>query len=77
MAVASLVFGILSLLGCWTGWGGIILAVLGVVFGIAGRKDPNNSGLATGGLVCSIIALIPSILFITVCAGVVASLAAM
>lgn len=74
MAVTALIMGILSLVLSVTGYGGLIFAVLGIIFGAVGRKDEEHKGLATGGLVCSIIAIIPSILFLTVCAGVCASL---
>jgi len=83
-AVASLIFGVLALGFAW--WGlvavvGLVLAIVGIIFAVVARKanNPSTSGLATGGLVCSIIALaISSIFFVacglcTACAGGVGS----
>lgn len=62
MAIASLILGIISLflsafsfgfLGLW----GCILSILGIVFGILGRKEEDKKGMATAGLICSIVAL--------------------
>lgn len=63
MGVAALVLGILSLIiGLFSagalGWAGAIMAILGIIFGALGRKNPEKNGLATGGLVCSIIGLV-------------------
>ena len=63
MAVASLVLGIISLvIGIFSsgllGWLGAILAVIGIILGALGRKDPAKKGMATAGLVCSIIGVI-------------------
>ncbi len=62
MAVASLIWGMISLiigvlLGWCIGWLGILLAVLGIVFGALGRRKPLHTGMATAGLVMSVIAL--------------------
>ncbi|MBP8714276.1 MAG: hypothetical protein KBH85_02650 [Lachnospiraceae bacterium] len=63
MAVASLVLGIISLvIGIFSagslGWLGAILAVVGIILGALGRKNPEKKGMATAGLVCSIIGVI-------------------
>ena len=63
MAVASLVLGIISLVigifsACSLGWLGAILAVVGIILGALGRKNPEKKGMATAGLVCSIIGVI-------------------
>lgn len=53
MAVASLVLGICSLIIPGIG---PILGIVGIVLGAMAKKDPNqNQGMATAGLVCSII----------------------
>lgn len=69
MGVASLVLGIVALI---CGFipdvpppVSFILAVLGVILGALGRKVPEKAGVATGGLVCSIIALV----FFFACGG--------
>ncbi|MBO4563653.1 MAG: hypothetical protein J5772_08590 [Clostridia bacterium] len=60
MAVASLVLGILSLVCAFFGYSsiaGLIFGIIGVALGANARKQA-QTGLATGGFVCSIIGLI-------------------
>ena len=38
MAVASLVLGIIALIGGLTGWAGVVCGILAIVFGAVGRK---------------------------------------
>lgn len=63
MGVASLVLGIISLLisfgagAAGMGWVGSICGILAIVLGAVGKKNPEQKGTATGGLVCGIIAL--------------------
>ena len=71
-AVASLIFGVLALAFAW--WGlisivGLVLAIVGIICAVAARKanNPSISGLSTGGLVCSIIALAISTIFFVAC----------
>jgi DNA mismatch repair ATPase MutL len=81
-AVASLVLGIASVVLMFFGWTAIvsiILAIVGIILGVGARKEigPNEGrGLATAGLVCSIISLVLSaIVFIScvICASALAS----
>ncbi len=72
MAVASLVLGIVALvMGFIPGVGlvGIVVAIVAVILGALGRKDPAKAGLATGGLVCGIIALALSLIVYFACGG--------
>ena len=72
MGVASLVLGIISLILAFipgVSIVGIILSIIGIILGAMGRKDPQKAGLATGGLVCSISALILSALNFFACGG--------
>lgn len=72
-ALLSLIFGMVSIgllafVFILTALVPIIFAILGIVFGVQSRKlsagEPN--GMATGGLVCSIIGLVlSSIVFVT------------
>ena len=64
-AITSLVTGILSLPGicCWPL--GLVLGIVGIVFGVLGRKDIDNSqgqlkgaGLALAGMICGAIAVV-------------------
>jgi hypothetical protein len=72
MGVASLVLGILAILitvftGGSFGWIGAILAILGTILGAVGRKNPEKKGLATAGLVVSIIGLILGLVLYVAC----------
>lgn len=71
MAVASLVLGIISLViavgagAANMGWVGSICGIVAIILGALSRKG-EKKGIATGGLVCGIIAL---------CWGVIATIA--
>lgn len=72
MAVASLVLGIIALVisvfsGGALGWLGSIIGILGIILGALGRKNPEKKGMATAGLVCSIIALSLGLLLYIAC----------
>ncbi len=70
MAVASLVLGIIAIVMSFTGglgWIGIILAILGIIFGIQGKKDQKHAGLAKAGFITSIIALFWSVIAFIAC----------
>jgi len=76
-AVASLVLGILSLLGC-----GALLAIPAVILGVLARRDAERSGgriggagLALGGIVTGSIGGVLSVVWIgLVCAGLLSGL---
>ena len=78
MGVASLVLGIISLVCALflsgMGWLGAIVGVIGIVLGALGRKDPEKKGIATAGLVCSIIGFILSIILYVACIGCLAGM---
>ena len=80
MGIASLVLGIISLLVALFGsgfqWLGAITGLIGIILGALGRKNPEKKGLATAGLVCSIIGFVLSIIFFVACAACIGSLAA-
>lgn len=82
MGAASLVLGIISLILAFFGgyvgqWVGAVLALIGIILGVQGRKIPEQHGLATGGMVCSIIGFIFCIIVVIACAGVVGGLSSM
>ena len=56
LATASLILGIIALLAWLLPLLGFPIAVLGIIFGVMGRRGPKK-GMATGGLVCSAIGL--------------------
>lgn len=82
MGVASLVLGILALvIGLFTagtlGWAGAIMAIIGIILGALGRKDQSKRGLATAGLVCSIIGLVFCLILYIACAACVGGFASL
>ena len=65
MGVASLILGILSILGGPTG---TIFAIVGLILGsLAKKKNPENPGPAKIGFILSIIGLVLSILCVIGC----------
>ena len=77
LAVAALVVGIVGVVLFWTVWGGVILGILGLVFGAVGLSKANrggpNKGMAVAGLILGGVALVGSILFIVALVNVVDS----
>ncbi len=77
MAIASLVLGIIAIVFEFLpvpglGWIAVILAIVGIVLGALGRKrDPQRAGMATAGLVISIIALVLGLIVAIACAACV------
>ena len=78
MAVTSLVLGILALvisvfIPAW-GWLGAILGIVGIILGALGRKNaPEKKGLATAGLVMSIIAVALGLIFWIACVACISA----
>lgn len=70
LAIASLVLGILSLL--FIGFG-ILFGIAGIITGIMSRKE-SSSGMATAGIVMSIIGLAFCVVAFIACVACVASL---
>ncbi len=61
MAVASLVLGIIALVCVFFGYGawlGLILGIVAIILAAQAKKTEPSNGVATGGLVCGIIAVI-------------------
>ncbi|MGI5895321.1 MAG: hypothetical protein ACOX6U_00050 [Oscillospiraceae bacterium] len=82
LAVGGLILGIFTLLmGCfgWTfGWGtilGVITGIVGIILSVLGKKQ-SPSGLATGGLVTSIIGLVLCGILFIACVACVGALGA-
>lgn len=71
MAITALVLGIAGLVLCWTAIGGLLLGLLGVVFGIvalrrARRGQAGGQGRAVAGLVTGAIGLVLGAVFLFV-----------
>lgn len=77
MAVASLVLGLIALLGGLAGWPGVICGILAIVFGTAGRKDPAHKTMATWGIVLGVIALFGGLIIALVVGGAILGAAAL
>ena len=73
MGVASLVLGIIALVigvffSAGLGWLGAILGIVGIILGaLARKKTPEKKGVATEGLVMSLIGLILSVILWIAC----------
>lgn len=79
MAVASLVLGIISLIISLflsgMGWIACITGIIGIILGALGRKKAEKKGVATAGLVLSIISVALGLIFWLACAACVGGLA--
>jgi hypothetical protein len=66
MGIAALILGIIGLLTFWTVFGGILLGLLALIFGILGfrrtrRGEATNSGVSVTGIVLGSLALVASV----------------
>lgn len=80
MAVASLVLGIISLVlalcsAGLLGWLATLLGIVGVILGALGRKNEAKKGMATAGLVLSILGLAFGVILYIACIACAAALA--
>ena len=78
MAVASLVLGIISIVFSFipaVDLVGGILGIIGIILGAVGRKNPDKKGMATAGLVCSIIGTVLCLILYLACVGCAAGAA--
>lgn len=57
-SVLSLIMGILSLVFCCCSIVGIIPGIVGIILANKAKKNGETSGMATAGLVCSIIGIV-------------------
>ena len=77
MAVASLVLGILAIVFAIVGvgyqWIGAIVGIIGIVLG---KKNPEKKGIATAGLVCSIIGTVLCLITFVACVACLGALGA-
>ena len=81
VAITSLVLGIVSLVisvfFAGLNWLGIPVAIVGIILGALGRKNAEKKGMATAGLVMSIIALVLAVIVWLACAACVGAIASM
>lgn len=80
MGIVSLVLGLFSVVAPFIlgeyGWIGIICGIVGIVLGAVGRKNPEKKGIATAGMIVSIISTALSLIFWLACFMCVAGVAA-
>ncbi|MCM1046350.1 MAG: DUF4190 domain-containing protein [Candidatus Gastranaerophilales bacterium] len=62
LAIISLVMGILSIVACCCGIG-FIFSIAGIICGISANKK-GSSGMATAGIICSIVGIVLSLIAI-------------
>lgn len=76
MAVASLVLGICSLVFPFIGlgWLSALLGIVGIVLGALGKKNVEKQGMATAGIVMSIIAVALGLISWVACAACVGAI---
>lgn len=73
-SVASLILSIVSLICCCFPWGGMVFAVLGIIFAIVSRKRLGYfDGLAVAGLITAIFSIVIMV-FVLVCLNYVIEL---
>ena len=79
MAVASLVLGICALVFPFIGlgWLSVLIGIVGTILGALGRKNAEKKGMATAGMVMSIIAVILGLIMWIACAACVGGIASM
>ena len=82
MGIASLVLGIIAvIIGLFSagslGWAGAIMAIIGIILGALGRKEPEKSGIATAGMILSIIGLVLCLILYIACVACLGGLAAL
>ncbi len=79
MAIASLVLGICALVFPFIGLGyvSVLVGIVGVILGALGKKNVEKQGMATAGLVMSIIAVALGLVSWIACAACVGGLASL
>lgn len=75
LGIAALVIAIVALLSSFSVVGGIILGIVAVIIGFAGRSrvkrgEANNGGVALAGVILGFLAIIVGLAFIAVWVGV-------
>lgn len=65
LAIVSLVAGILAIvMACCVTYVGIVLGIVGIVCAVMSKKNNGKSGMATAGLICSIVGIVLAIIMI-------------
>jgi len=75
MAIAAMILGIVSLVFCWFAalwWLWLPAGVAGIILGALGKKNTAKQGMASAGLVMSIIGLALGFIWFITCVACVA-----
>ena len=78
LAIVSIVFTFIPLGGVASGIIALVCAIIGLILGVMARKNPQQRGLGTAGMVISIIALVIAaigIIAVIACVGMIGSAA--
>jgi hypothetical protein len=75
LGITALILGIVGLLSFWSVLGGVVFGLAAVIIGIVARGrvkrgEANNGGIAVAGIVLGAVAIVVSLAFIAVWAGV-------
>ena len=73
LAIVGMILGIISILAGCCGWYSLFLGIPGIICSILARKQ-GKSGMATAGIVCSVIGIILGILMTVLAVGLLAVL---
>ena len=68
MGIASMVLGIVSIVLCCIWYISLICAIAGIVFGVMQNRKSGRNGMATAGIVCSIIGIVLTIAILVLAA---------
>ena len=70
LAIVGMILGIISILAGCCGWYSLFLGIPGIICSILARKH-GKSGMATAGIVCSVIGIILGILMTVMAVAIV------
>lgn len=73
LAIVGMILGIISILAGCCGWYSLFLGIPGIICSVLARKQ-GKSGMATAGIVCSVIGIIIGILMTVMAVGILAVL---
>lgn len=68
LAIISLVFGIVGIVSCWSGFFGLACCLAGLIIGIVALVKKQNKGMSIAGIVCGAVGL-PVAIIVSILAG--------
>lgn len=66
-ALLGMIFGIAALVFCWSYGFGVLCGIAGLILSLMARKKEPKNGMATAGLICSIIGIALGVILLVVC----------